>query len=139
LLTVLSNNHVLTRVALAAVLATAFSAQAASDQPYPGTIVLKVDASNTAQNIFRVRESIPAKPGKLTLLYPQWIPGNHGPSGALSQFAGLKVSANGQPLEWKRDPVNVFAFHINVPKARKAWRWSSSTCRRWRPARAAPP
>jgi predicted metalloprotease with PDZ domain len=106
----------LTRAVLAAVLATAFSAQAASDQPYPGTIVLKVDASNTAQQIFRVRESIPARPGKLTLLYPQWIPGNHGPSGSLNQFAGLKVSANGQPLEWTRDPVNVYAFHLTVPK-----------------------
>ncbi|MRX08231.1 peptidase M61 [Pseudoduganella sp. FT25W] len=105
----------LTRAVLAAVLATAFSAQA-SDQPYPGTIVLKVDASNTAQQIFRVRESIPAKPGKLTLLYPQWIPGNHGPSGAINQFAGFKVSANGQPLEWTRDPVNIFAFHLTVPK-----------------------
>jgi predicted metalloprotease with PDZ domain len=109
----------LTRAVLAALLATAFSAHAASDQPYPGTIVLKVDASNTAQNIFRIRESIPAKPGKLTLLYPQWIPGNHGPSGAINQFAGLKVSANGQPLEWQRDPVNVYAFHINVPKGAK--------------------
>jgi predicted metalloprotease with PDZ domain len=108
----------ITRVALAALLATAFSAQAESisAQPYPGTIVLKVDATNTAQQIFRVRESIPAKPGKLTLLYPQWIPGNHGPSGALNQFAGLKVSANGKPLEWKRDTVNVYAFHIDVPK-----------------------
>ncbi|MYM73146.1 peptidase M61 [Duganella sp. FT134W] len=106
----------LTRAVLAAVLATAFSAQAASDQPYPGTIVLKVDATNTAQQIFRVRESIPAKAGKLTLLYPQWIPGNHGPSGALNQFAGLKVSANGQPVEWTRDPVNVYAFHLTVPK-----------------------
>jgi predicted metalloprotease with PDZ domain len=106
----------LTRVVLAAALATAFSAQAASDQPYPGTIVLNVDASDTAQNIFRVRQSIPAKPGKLTLLYPQWIPGNHGPSGALNQFAGLKVSANGQPLVWQRDPVNVYAFSVTVPK-----------------------
>ncbi|MES2351632.1 MAG: peptidase M61 [Pseudomonadota bacterium] len=107
-----------TRVAIAALLATAFSAQAQSisEQPYPGTIVLKVDATNTAQQIFRVRESIPAKPGKLTLLYPQWVPGNHGPSGALNQFAGLKVSANGKPLEWKRDTVNVYAFHIDVPK-----------------------
>jgi len=108
----------LTRAVIAAVLATACHAQASniSDQPYPGTIVLKVDASNTAQQIFRVQESIPAKPGKLTLLYPQWIPGNHGPSGTLNQFAGLKVSAGGKALEWKRDPVNVFAFHIEVPK-----------------------
>ncbi|HWW71351.1 MAG TPA: peptidase M61 [Duganella sp.] len=98
-------------------MATAFSAQAEtiSEQPYPGTIVLKVDASNFAQQIFRVRQTIPAKPGKLTLLYPQWVVANHGPSGALNQFAGLKASANGKPLDWKRDPLNVWAFAIDVP------------------------
>ena len=105
------------RAALAVLLATAFSAQAEtiSEQPYPGTIVLKVDASNFAQQIFRVRQTIPAKPGKLTLLYPQWVVANHGPSGALNQFAGLKASANGKPLDWKRDPLNVWAFAIDVP------------------------
>lgn len=107
----------LTRAAIAVLLATAFSAQAEtiSEQPYPGTIVLKVDASNFAQQIFRVRQTIPARPGKLTLLYPQWVVANHGPSGALNQFAGLKASANGKPLEWKRDPLNVWAFAIDVP------------------------
>jgi predicted metalloprotease with PDZ domain len=107
----------LTRAVLAGVLATAFSAQAASisEQSYPGTIVLKVDATNNAQQIFRVTQNIPAKPGKLTLLYPQWVVANHGPSGALNQFAGLKVSANGKPLNWKRDPLNVWAFGIDVP------------------------
>ena len=106
-----------TRAALAVLLATAFSVQAEtiSEQPYPGTIVLKVDASNFAQQIFRVRQTIPAKPGKLTLLYPQWVVANHGPSGALNQFAGLKVSANGKPLDWKRDPLDVWAFAIEVP------------------------
>ncbi|MES2077360.1 MAG: peptidase M61 [Pseudomonadota bacterium] len=82
---------------------------------YPGTIVLKVDASDTARQIFRIRESIPAKAGKLTLLYPQWVPGNHGPSGPLNQLAGLQLSANGKPLEWRRDTVNVHAFHLEVP------------------------
>ena len=108
----------MTRVVLAALLATAFGAQAASisEQPYPGTIVLKVDATNSAQQIFRVRQSIPAKPGKLTLLYPQWVVANHGPSGALNQVAGLKASANGKPLDWKRDPLNVWAFGIDVPQ-----------------------
>ena len=88
----------------------------ALDRAYPGTIVLAVDASNLAQQIFRVRESIPVKPGKLTLLYPQWVPGNHGPSGPLNQLAGLKLSAGGAALEWRRDPVNVFAFHLEVPR-----------------------
>jgi len=86
------------------------------DQPYPGTIVLQVDASNTAQQIFTVHESIPAKPGKMTLLYPQWLPGKHSPVGPLNQVAGLKFSANGKPLDWRRDSVNVHAFHIDVPK-----------------------
>jgi predicted metalloprotease with PDZ domain len=85
------------------------------DQPYPGTIVLKVDASNTAQQIFRIHESIPVRAGKLTLLYPQWVPGNHGPSGPINQLAGLKLSVDGKPLAWLRDTVNVHAFHVDVP------------------------
>ena len=45
-------------------------AQAASPTAPP--IVLHVDASNVAQQLFSIRASIPAAPGKLTLLYPQW-------------------------------------------------------------------
>ncbi|MBA5686359.1 M61 family metallopeptidase [Rugamonas apoptosis] len=105
---------------LAALLATGLAAHAdtipaPADQPYPGTIVLKVDASNTAQQIFRIRESIPVRPGKLTLLYPQWVPGNHGPSGPLNQFAGLKLTVDGKSLDWLRDMVNMYAFHVEVP------------------------
>ena len=85
------------------------------DQPYPGTIVLKVDATNLSQQIFRVKMSIPVAPGALTMLYPQWIPGNHGPIGPLTQLAGLKFSGNGKPIEWVRDPVQVHAFHLTVP------------------------
>ena len=113
-----------TKSLLAALIAAAFNVHAADapigDAAYPGTIVLNVDATNTAQQIFSVRESIPVKAGKLTLLYPQWIPGNHAPSGPLNEFAGLKISANGQPVEWKRDPLNVFAFNIEVPKGAKS-------------------
>ncbi|MGO4378586.1 M61 family metallopeptidase [Pseudoduganella sp. RAF19] len=106
---------------LSMLMGAAFSAHAGSplpapvDQNYPGTLVLKVDASDTVQNIFRVKESIPAKPGKMTLLYPQWVPANHGPSSPINQFAGLKISANGKPVTWHRDNVNVFAFHVEVP------------------------
>lgn len=115
----------LRKTLLALLLSSALTAQADTipppvDQPYPGTIVLKVDASNTAQQIFRISETIPAKPGKLTLLYPQWVPANHGPSGPLNQLAGLKFSANGKPLAWKRDTVNVHAFHLDVPRDAKA-------------------
>lgn len=83
---------------------------------YPGTIALHVDASNLSQQVFRMRLSMPVRPGPMTLLYPQWAPGNHGPNIPLTQLAGLKFSAGGKPVEWTRDPVNVYAFHVNVPQ-----------------------
>jgi len=86
------------------------------DQPYPGTIVLNVDATDLSQQIFRMHMTIPVQPGPLTLLYPQWLPANHGPSGPITQLAGLKFTANGRPVAWTRDPLHVYAFHVTVPE-----------------------
>ncbi|MET0254343.1 MAG: peptidase M61 [Luteibacter sp.] len=109
-------------VALAAGGASAQQATADHDQtpplqdtPYVGTVALSVNASDTAQGIFRVHESIPVKAGTVTLLYPQWIPGDHSPTGPIAMLAGLKLSANGKPLTWVRDKYNVYAFHVDVP------------------------
>ncbi|WP_426687514.1 M61 family metallopeptidase [Rhodanobacter ginsengiterrae] len=85
------------------------------DTPYPGTIALHVDASDTVQGIFRVHETIPVAAGPLTLLYPQWIPGDHSPTGPIAMLAGLRLSAGGKPIMWKRDKYNVYAFHLDVP------------------------
>ena len=117
-----------TTVRLVLALSLAFAASAAcaqrqrsiqvpapQDTPYPGTITLHVDASDTAQGIFRVRETIPVTAGPMTLLYPQWIPGAHSPVGPIDMLAGLKLSADGKPITWKRDKYNVYAFHLDVP------------------------
>jgi predicted metalloprotease with PDZ domain len=89
---------------------------AARDVPRPGTIKLAVDATDVNRGIFQVTEIIPVgADGPLTLLYPRWLPGNHSPSGPISKLAGLKISDAGRPLEWRRDPVDVFAFHVEVP------------------------
>jgi predicted metalloprotease with PDZ domain len=88
------------------------------DLPYPGTIGLTVDASNIAQNIFTVHETIPVARGAgLTLLYPEWRPGNHSPSARsrITRVAGLVITANGTPVAWSRDPVNIYAFHVPLP------------------------
>lgn len=77
---------------------------------------LEVDASDTRQRIFRVRQSLPVQPGPLTLLYPQWVPGNHGPTGNATQLAGLRIQAGGQPLPWRRLPREPFAFAVEVPR-----------------------
>jgi predicted metalloprotease with PDZ domain len=85
------------------------------DTPYPGTLSLQVDASDTVQGIFRAHETIPVKAGAFTLLYPQWIPGDHSPTGPISMLAGLSISANGKAIPWKRDEYNVYAFHLDIP------------------------
>ena len=87
------------------------------DVPYaPGTIKLEIDATNLAQRIFHVKQTIPVQAGELTLLYPMWIPGGHTPRGAIDKVAGLAFKANGQKLDWKRDTIDVAAFHVTVPE-----------------------
>jgi len=90
---------------------------APQDIAYPGTMQLEVDARDHDQGIFRVTQTIPvAKAGPLTLLYPEWLPGNHAPRGEIEKLTGLKFTAGGQTLAWVRDNVDVFAFHLTVPE-----------------------
>jgi predicted metalloprotease with PDZ domain len=93
----------------------------ARDIPYPGTMILTVDATDTDQNILKVTQVIPvAQSGPMTLLFPKWLPGNHGPRGEIEKLAGLAIKAGGQTLKWKRDPLDVFAFHIDVPRSARS-------------------
>ena len=89
---------------------------AARDIAYPGTIELTVDATDVARGVFRIREQIPvAGAGRLYLLYPQWLPGNHGPSGPINSLAGLRITANGRPVEWRRGLCSTKKSHyLNV-------------------------
>ena len=88
----------------------------AQDAPYPGAMTVDVDATQVGQGFFAVHQTIPvAKAGPMVLLYPQWKPGNHAPSGEIKNLAGLKLSAGGKPLVWRRDTVDMFAFHVDVP------------------------
>jgi len=89
---------------------------APKDVDYPGTVKLEVDATDTLRRVFRVRETIPVQPGPVTLLYPEWIPGNHRPSGQIEKLAGLVITANGKRLEWTRDQYDVYAFKVEVPQ-----------------------
>ncbi len=87
-----------------------------ADTPYPGTITLDVNLTDTTDRVAKVHETIPVKAGELTLLYPAWIPGNHSPTGPIQKVAGLFVKADGKSIPWVRDRVDVYAFHIEVPK-----------------------
>lgn len=78
-------------------------------------IGLEVDLSEAPKNIFHSKMTFPAKPGVMTLVYPKWIPGNHRPSGPIANFTGLRVEARGKGIPWRRDDVDMYAFHIDVP------------------------
>jgi predicted metalloprotease with PDZ domain len=78
-------------------------------------ILLEVDASEAPQKLYHARLVIPARPGPVTLYYPKWIPGTHGPSGPIADLAGLKLRAGGKAVPWRRDDVDVYAFHCTVP------------------------
>ncbi len=122
-------SRLLAALALSSALATAAVAQSTpqpvpiidrvpepEDRPLSAPMKLEVDATDVARAIFRVKQSIPVEPGKpLILLYPQWLPGKHGPRGALAEMAGLKIRSGGKLLNWTRDPVEVYAFHVDTP------------------------
>jgi predicted metalloprotease with PDZ domain len=81
----------------------------------PGPIRLVVDASQAPQKILHTHMQIPVQPGPLTLYYPQWIPGEHMPDGPIIEVAGLKFSAGGKAIPWRRDLVEMFSFHLDIP------------------------
>ena len=78
-------------------------------------IRLRVDATDSPRRIFHIRTTLPAKPGPMTLHYPKWIPGEHGPTGPVVNLVGLKVQGGGRPLAWRRNSVNLYAFEVDVP------------------------
>src|SRR5579872_6685402 len=93
------------------ILATFFCASASADGP----IKLDVDASDAPRKILHARLQFPVSSGSLTLLYPKWIPGEHGPTGPITDLVGLKIKADSQPVSWRRDADDMCAFHVQVP------------------------
>ena len=74
-----------------------------------------MDATDAPRKVLHARLQIPAQPGKLTLVYPKWLPGDHAPTGPIADLVGLKMSAAGQPVEWRRDPEDMYAFAVELP------------------------
>lgn len=86
------------------------------NRPYLGPLVLQVDATDLDHRLLQVRQTVPVKPGPLVLLYPQWLPGTHGPSADITRLAGLIITGAGKRIEWLRDTLEPYAFRLTVPK-----------------------
>ena len=94
--------------------ATIFAGTACIAQSTP--ITLAVDLTDAPRKILHATETLPVQAGPLTLVYPKWIPGEHTPTGPVDQQAGFVITTpKGDRIEWQRDPVDMFAFHLTVP------------------------
>jgi predicted metalloprotease with PDZ domain len=78
-------------------------------------VKLRVDATDAPRRLFHVQMSMPAHAGAMSLMYPEWIPGEHGPTGPIANLVSLRVQGGGKTIPWKRDSVNMYKFHIDVP------------------------
>ena len=99
-------------VALVAIGAAATRARGQNAQP---AMTLLVDETQASRRIAFVREEIRVQPGTLSLAYPRWIPGEHGPTGPIQQVAALRIHSGDVTLPWKRDPEEIYTIHVDVP------------------------
>jgi predicted metalloprotease with PDZ domain len=91
-----------------------------SPRLFAQSIRLQVDLTDAPRNLYHAQLKIPVKPGAMTLVFPKWIPGNHRPSGPIAALTGIHMEADGKPLLWQRDALDMYAFHITVPQSAKA-------------------
>jgi predicted metalloprotease with PDZ domain len=80
------------------------------------SITVALDATEAPRRLFHSHLEIPATPGAMTLLYAKWIPGEHGPTGPIQSIVGMRITANGAPVTWDRDAVDMYSFNITVPQ-----------------------
>jgi predicted metalloprotease with PDZ domain len=90
------------------------NARSYATESNPETLVL--DARDAGRGLMTATMKIPVRPGAFTFVYPKWVPGEHGPTGPLADISEIKVSAGGKPIAWHRDTVDMYAFHVDVPR-----------------------
>lgn len=98
---------------LPALLAATFATSAAVAQNPP--IKITADLTEAPRHLFHAEIDLPVHAGPVTFITPQWIPGNHGPTGEANQIVGVVFIGNGKTLAWRRDDVNLYEFHLTIP------------------------
>src|ERR1700687_104677 len=76
---------------------------------------MAVDTREAPRGIMSAHLTLPVSAGPLTLVYPKWLPGRHSPAGPLTSLGGQRFTANGQTLPWRRDSIDLNAFHLDIP------------------------
>ncbi|HEY3704901.1 MAG TPA: M61 family peptidase [Terracidiphilus sp.] len=87
---------------------------AAAAQKTPIHVV--ADLTDAPRKMYHAEVDLPVTPGPLTLTTPRWIPGNHRPTGPVSDITGVVFTIDGKPIAWRRDDVDLYEFHVTVPQ-----------------------
>ncbi len=103
---------------LVASLALVFAGSLVPAQAQKAPILITADLTDAPRKLYHAEIDLPVTPGPVTLTTPQWIPGNHRPTGPASEITGVVFTANGQTLAWRRDDVNLYEFHLDYSRRR---------------------
>src|SRR5450755_599156 len=103
------------RVFCSAAIFTLLSTACASAQSQKAPIQITADLSDAPRKLFHAEVDLSVTAGPLTLTTPKWIPGDHRPTGPVDNIVGVVFTANGQPLAWRRDDVDLYQFHLTIP------------------------
>jgi predicted metalloprotease with PDZ domain len=79
-------------------------------------IEITADLSDAPRKLYHAEVDLPVTAGPLTLTTPEWIPGNHRPTGPVDSITGVVFTVDGKPLAWRRDDVDLYEFHLDIPK-----------------------
>jgi predicted metalloprotease with PDZ domain len=79
-------------------------------------IRITADLTEAPRKLYHAEIDLPVKPGPATFITPEWIPGNHRPTGPVSDITGIVFTADGKPLYWRRDDQNLYEYHVEIPK-----------------------
>jgi predicted metalloprotease with PDZ domain len=82
----------------------------------PIQMSITLDAREAPRHILHAHLTIPVPSGPVTLDYPKWLNGTHGPYGPVENLTGLRFTAGGKTVSWKRDPSDLFKIRVDVPQ-----------------------
>jgi len=96
----------------------------AADDKKP-VIDIHLDATDAPRKRLQAKLVIPVKPGALTLYYPKWVAGEHGPTGPINDLSGVKIRGGDKTIPWTRDDRDTYPVSPNewgnISAMKSAW------------------
>src|SRR6185437_14342097 len=78
-------------------------------------IRITADLTDAPRKLYHAEIDLPVKPGPAAFTTPEWIPGNHRPTGPVDDITGVVFTAAGKTLPWRRDDTDLYQFHVDIP------------------------